>query len=502
MTSDKKLSLFNTLTRKLEPVEPIEPGHLRFYSCGPTVYTTAHIGNFRSFLTADLILRTARAIGMSTTYVSNITDVGHLTEDDYADAGGEDKMARALKSAEGEQFPSIYDLARHYTDVLLEDWSALNMVEPTVRPRATEHITEQIDAIERLIEKGHAYETERGVYFSVGSFPKYGRLSGNDSAEQLEQAVRDVVVDSDKRDPRDFALWKKDEKHLMQWYSPFGRGFPGWHIECSVMSMHYLGETFDIHAGGEDLIFPHHECEIAQAESLTGKPFSNYWVHTRFLQIEGEKMSKSTGNFYTLRDLVAPEPEGRGIHPLAIRLALMSGQYRRPLNFTRKAVRDSVRMRERFIEARRRVEAAVEAASPGDDRLGERLDAVYERTLDAMLDDLNTSAAIAAALDGVKLISGMGDGLNAASARSAQSWFEQINNLLGFIDYDERDAGPDATVDDELAPKVEALLDERTLARQNRDFARADAIREELDAMGIEVMDGPDGSTWKRRVGV
>ena len=504
MTSDKQLSLFNTLTRRLEPVEPIEPGHLRFYSCGPTVYTTAHIGNFRSFLTADLILRTARAIGLRTSYVSNITDVGHLTEDDYADAGGEDKMARALQSKEGRQFASIYDLARHYTSVLLEDWSALNLVEPTVRPRATEHITQQIEAIQQLIEKGHAYETERGVYFSVGSFPGYGRLSGNDTAEQLSQTVRDVVVDSDKRDPRDFALWKKDEKHLMQWYSPFGRGFPGWHIECSVMSMHYLGETFDIHAGGEDLIFPHHECEIAQAESLTGKPFANYWVHTRFLQVEGEKMSKSKGNFFTLRDLVAPEPEGRGIHPLVVRLALMSGQYRKPFNFTKKTLRDSMRLRERFVEAGRRVDAAVDADARGDDRLGERLDAIYERTLDAMLDDLNTPAAIAAALDGAKLISGMGDALNGSSAQSARSWLERINDLLGFIDHDieyDADAGRTAAVD-ELAPKVEALLNERTEARRSRDFARADAIRDELDALGIEVMDGANGSTWKRRVDV
>jgi cysteinyl-tRNA synthetase len=279
MADDTPFVLHNTLSRRAEPLEPAEPGHLRFYACGPTVYSYAHIGNFRSFLTADLILRTAQAIGWRTTFVTNITDVGHLTEDDFADASGQDKMVRALQSKEGEHFASIWDLARFYTASLIEDWHALNLREPDVRPRATEHVTDQIAAVERLVEAGHAYVTEKGVYFSVKSFPAYGRLSGNSAEEQLEQSGREVVQDPDKRDPRDFALWKRDEKHLMQWYSPFGRGFPGWHIECSVMSMHYLGETIDLHAGGEDLIFPHHECEIAQSEALTGKPFAPLGPH-------------------------------------------------------------------------------------------------------------------------------------------------------------------------------------------------------------------------------
>jgi cysteinyl-tRNA synthetase len=500
MSSDKSFRLFNTLSRSVESLELIEPGHLRFYSCGPTVYAYAHIGNFRSFLTADLILRTAQALGWQTTYVTNITDVGHLTEDDFTDPSGEDRMAKALHSKEGERFANVWDLARYYADALIADWHTLNLREPDVRPRATEHIREQIQAVEMLLANGHAYETEQGVYFSVESFPEYGKLSGNQAAEHLEQAVRDVVVDSDKRDPRDFALWKKDPHHLMQWYSPWGWGFPGWHIECSVMSAKYLGEAFDLHAGGEDLIFPHHECEIAQAESLTGKPFARYWAHTRFLQVEGAKMSKSAGNFFTVRDFVAPEEEGgKGIDPLALRLALISGQYRKPFNFTFDTLKASARHVQRFRETAARVEARLEADVEGKDLVGDRLAALYTRALDAMLDDLNTPEAIAATLDGVKLLNGIGDNLNGASARSAQQWLEQINDLLGIVYPETPSTKPETDTDDPLAEKVEALLAARKEARTHKDFARADAIRDELDALGIDVMDAPEGTTWRRK---
>jgi cysteinyl-tRNA synthetase len=319
------------------------------YSCGPTVYSYAHIGNFRTFLTADLIARVARALGLEVHFVTNITDVGHLTEDDTADAGGQDRMERALSSEEGKRFANVWDLARFYTRALLSDWEALNLLEPTVRPRATEHIREQVLAVESLLGKGMAYETEQGVYFSVDAFPVYGRLSGNLSADDLVEAERDLVTDPEKRSPRDFALWKKDPHHLMQWHSPWGWGFPGWHIECSVMATKYLGETIDVHAGGEDLIFPHHECEIAQAEGLSGQPFANHWVHTRFLQVEGEKMSKRLGNWLTVRDLIAPVDEGgRGVDPIALRLALISGQYRKPFNF----VFDTLRASAKHVAAR------------------------------------------------------------------------------------------------------------------------------------------------------
>ena len=508
MPSDHTFRLYNTLTRQVDPVEPIEPGHLRFYACGPTVYTYAHIGNFRSFLTSDLILRTARAIGWDTTFVSNITDVGHLTQDDLVDPSGEDKMTAALER-EGERFANIYDLARFYTAAFMDDWRALNLRVPDVQPRATEHVPHQIKAVERLVEHGHAYETEQGVYFSVESFPDYGKLSGNRSAEDLDTSVREELVDDPaKRDPRDFALWKKDPDHLMQWHSPWGWGFPGWHIECSVMSAEYLGEHIDLHAGGEDLIFPHHECEIAQAESLTddGEPFARHWVHTRFLQVEGEKMSKSKGNFFTVRDLIEPEDEGgRGVDPLALRYTLISGQYRKPFNFTRKTLKDSARMVRRYQDAGDLVNEALESDAEGDDHVGDRLDDIYDRTLAAMCDDLNTPQALAVANEGVKLLHGMGREMNAASARSARRWLERTNALLGIIwpEHDESAAADyDDDADDPLAEKVEALLEERAQARENGDYDRADAIRDELDAMGIEVMDRPDGTNWRRKIDV
>jgi len=503
MLSDPSFQLYNSLTRRVEPLELLEPGHLRFYACGPTVYSYAHIGNFRSFLTADLILRTAQAIGWQTTYVSNVTDVGHLTEDDYADAGGEDRMVQALRSKEGERFANVWDLARYYTEVLLEDWQLLNLREPDVRPRATEHVMQQIKAVEQLLEKGHAYETAQGIYFSVESFPDYGKLSGNIASDQLEEARRDLVYDTEKRNPRDFALWKKDPTHLMQWHSPWGWGFPGWHIECSVMSMTYLGEQFDLHTGGEDNIFPHHECEIAQAESITGRPWVEHWVHTRFLQVEGQKMAKSAGNFYTLRDLIAPQSEGgRGIDPLALRLTLIVGQYRKPYNFTFDTLRDNARHVRRFQEALARVERIAAEDPPGDDHVGDRLEALYRRALLAMLDDLNTPEAIAASLEGVRLINSIGETLNGASARRARAWLDQINALLGLVYHETETAARPSDETDPLAEKIEALLAERVAARQAKDYARADAIRDEIDAMGIEVMDSPEGTTWRRKLSV
>ncbi len=495
---NKEFKLFNTLTRSVEPLQLLEPGHLRFYSCGPTVYSYAHIGNFRSFLTADLIYRTALSIGWKVTYATNITDVGHLTDDDLMDPSGEDRMVHALQSKEGERFANIWDLARYYSDVLLEDWQHLNLLEPTVQPRATEHMPEQIRAVEQLLASGHAYETSRGVYFSVASFPAYGNLSGNTEAQDLEQSVRDVVVDPEKRDPRDFALWKKDESHLMQWFSPWGWGFPGWHIECSVMSMTYLGEEIDLHAGGEDLIFPHHECEIAQSESLTGKQFAKHWVHTRFLQVEGDKMSKSRGNYYTVRDLVLPESEGgKGIDPLALRLTLLAGYYRKPFNFTFNTLRASIRHRERMKEALDLVSGALEANCPGKDVLVGKLEPLFDRALSAMLDNLNTPDAMAATLEGVKEIFSAGR-LNGASARAAQRWLDRTNALLGIV-YHDREVVDSSEQEDTFAKQVEFLLVERTAAREGNNFVRADEIRDELSALGVEVMDTPEGPKWKRR---
>lgn len=508
------LRLSDTLARAVETITPTartddDRPLLRFYSCGPTVYSYAHIGNFRTFLTADLVVRTAEALGWAVQYVSNVTDVGHLTEDDVADGAGEDKMAKALASKEGEAFANVWDLARHYTAALADDWHTLNLREPDVRPRATEHVREQIEAVEALIASEHAYETEDGVYFHVPSFPSYGALSGNTDAEQLAEgaagASRTVVRDDAKRDPRDFALWKKDDAHLMQWHSPFGWGFPGWHLECSVMAQKYLGETIDLHAGGEDLRFPHHECEIAQAEAITGKPFSRHWIHTRFLQVEGQKMSKSDGTFLTVRDLTqSPEEGGREdwgapLDPLALRLALISGKYNKPYNLTRQSLDDAQKNRQRYADADAAVRDALDAGRPGPDVLAETLDEAYAEALAGMADDLNTPVALAAAYRGANAILGRHrqEPLSAASAESAARFLDRINDLLGIV-RSEGGAEDAAPAEDPLAASVEPLLVQRTEARAAKDWARADAIRDELAALGVEVMDTPSGPTWRR----
>lgn len=497
--------LFNTLSGKVETLSLIEPDHLRFYSCGPTVYSYAHIGNFRSFLTADMILRVAKALGWKTTYVTNITDVGHLTNDDAIDTSGEDRMARALRSSEGNRFANVWDLSRHYSESLQSDWQTLNLLEPDVRPRATEHIREQIQMIEALLACGAAYQTSSGVYFSVSNFPDYGKLSGNKSAEALELAVRDVVVDTEKKDPRDFALWKKDSEHLMQWHSPWGWGFPGWHIECSVMAQSYLGDEIDLHAGGEDLIFPHHECEIAQAEALTKKPFSRHWVHTRFLQVEGKKMAKRAGNFHTVKDLV----HDRNVPPLAVRLTLISGQYRKPFNFTYATLRDNERHVHRFEEAFEVAHKAHSLGIEGATAMAETLQNTRNAILNALLDDLNTPAAIAQALDGVRTI--LRNKMQAGIC--TYEFINEVSDLLGVVPQtaNPSDQGTETTHDaaesenhvpqtDEADERtINELIQARTAAREARDFAVADEIRDELLEMNIVIKDTPTGTSWHKK---
>jgi len=496
--SAREFRLYDTLTRKVKALAPTEPGHLRFYSCGPTVYSYAHIGNFRTFLTSDLIVRTAEALGWRVTYVSNITDVGHLTQDDTADASGDDKMASALKSKEGERFVNVWDLAEHYATAFEEDWRQMNLLEPAVRPRATQHMREQILAIEDLIAKGYAYETPTGVYFAVESFKDYGKLSGNRDRESLHVAVRSVVQDENKRHPADFALWKKDDKHLMQWFSPWGWGFPGWHIECSAMARQYLGDTIDLHAGGEDLVFPHHECEIAQSEAITGKPFSNHWLHVRFLQVEGEKMSKSQGNFYTVRDLVA-----EGFDPLAIRFALIAVPYGKPLNFTKQSLRDAIGNVNRLREALKRVRTTLSESSgheTGSTPNGGFADlaAIYNDALAAMCDDLNTSVAIAKAIEGAKAIL-RAESLSHQDAADGLWFLTKINDLLGIVESvagagDAHESDSDAIIE---GKDIESWIAERSAAKQGKDFARADEIRDLLASHGIELRDSPDGTTWQ-----
>lgn len=491
--------LRDTMIGQVKPLALTEPSHLRFYSCGPTVYSYAHIGNFRSFLGADLVVRTAKAMGWKVTWVVNITDVGHLTQDDVADAGGEDRMEKALHSKEGEQFANVWSLAEYYSQCYIEDWRRLNLSEPSVRPKATQHVREQIVMIEELIRLKHAYETPTGVYFDVDSKSDYGKLSGN-LRDKLQDAVRDVKLDDNKKQQADFALWKKDDKHLMQWYSPWGWGFPGWHIECSAMSRAYLGDTIDLHSGGEDNMFPHHECEIAQSESVTGKPFSNHWMHVRFLQVEGEKMAKRTGNFYTVRDLVE-----EGYDPLALRYALISVPYTKPLNFTMQTLRDAGRNVERLREAYRRIEKVLGSDMERGEPSAE-LKRIYEEGLAAMCDDLNTSVAIAKALEGAKHINRSGE-LSVTEAKAGLWFLRKINALLGIVCPDYQDCGGGAGTA-EQEPQIEGRpvsewIEARETSKKSRDFATADKIRQTLSNAGIELRDSPDGTTWvKKPVGV
>ena len=497
--STKVFRLYDSLSRTVKPLETVEPGVLRFYTCGPTVYSYAHIGNFRSFLTADLIVRTARALGWRVIWVTNITDVGHLTQDDVADSQGEDKMERALKSKEGEQFNNVWELAEFYGEAYKEDWKRLNLTEPNIRPKATQHVREQIIAAEQLIDKGFAYETPTGVYFSVEKFPDYGKLSGNTQENLRKGSVRDVVLDDNKQDQSDFAVWKKDDKHLMQWYSPYGWGFPGWHIECSVMARIYLGDTIDLHSGGEDNMFPHHECEIAQSEALTGKPFSNHWTHTRFLQVNGQKMSKSLNNFYTVRGLI-----DSGTDPLAIRYALISGIYGKPLNFTDQGLLDAQVNIDRFHRADDFATLALENALEGEDVLGSSLEQLYDEALDAMCSDLNSPVAMAKALEGAKLISKHGDQMTEATGKSAKEFLDKVNDLLGIVRPEHqdqlaapKDAKPPVTTSE--ADRYDALVVERKEAKASKNWTRADEIRTLLSHEGIVLTDHPDGSsTWKK----
>ncbi|MEX0745581.1 MAG: cysteine--tRNA ligase, partial [Phycisphaeraceae bacterium] len=351
-----QIQFYNTLTHRLEPFEPIEPGRVSMYNCGPTVYDFAHIGNFRAFVFADVLRRFLELAGYDVQQVMNITDVGHMTEDQLADGAGEDKMqlamarmkqakkAGALTAAEVADPNDPYQIAAFYTQAFIDDARQLRLKvadEPDNLPRATDHIEQMLGMIVKLVDEGYAYVAADGaVYFSVEKYPDYGKLSGN-TLDKLRGGAGGRVSDehqSGKRHPADFLLWKPDAKHIMKWPSPFGEGYPGWHIECSAMALHlHHRDQIDVHTGGEDNIFPHHECEIAQSCSFTGKDrFARYWLHTRFLLVEGEKMSKSRGNFHTVRDLVA-----RGVDPVAIRFELLKAHYRSNMNFTMKGLEDS-----------------------------------------------------------------------------------------------------------------------------------------------------------------
>ena len=476
------LRLYNTITRRLEDFEPAENGVVGMYNCGPTVYSDPHIGNFRSFLLADLLRRVLDQRGYEVQQVMNITDVGHLTTDDVADAEGEDKLEKSAR----EQGLDPFQIARRYEEVFFENSDQLCIRRAHRYPRATEHIPEMIAMIGVLIESEHAYVVDGvGVYFRVGSFPSYGLLSGN-TVEELHSGAR-IAVDDRKESALDFALWKIDEKHLMQWPSPWGKGFPGWHIECSAMSEKYLGSTFDIHTGGEDNIFPHHECERAQSLCGSDGEFARYWVHARHLLVDGQKMAKSADNFFTINDLIE-----KGFSGPEIRYTLIANHYRQPMNFKVEGLKGDARALSRLRAFRERLEETVKVGGGGSLPEGLADDLVRARArFDACVDDdLNISGALGVLHETVRALGRLEAGQ--AVAADILRFLAHTDEILSVIFPDVEDRPED------LSGEQKGWIREREEARSKGDFALADELRERLASSGILVEDGAQGTTWTR----
>jgi cysteinyl-tRNA synthetase len=508
------IQFYNSLTNQLEKFTPCEPGKVRMYSCGPTVYDFAHIGNFRSFLFGDLLRRFLELAGYDVHHVSNVTDVGHMV-DDAED--GDDKMVVAMKKLkEGKKSYKVpegaienpddpYQIADYFTNAYLEDGRKLGYKVtyeyPECVPKATENIPAMIQMIERLLDRGHAYVAADGVvYYSVESFPEYGKLSGN-SLDRLQEGAGGRVSgdnQSHKKHPADFMLWKPDKTHVMKWDSPWGVGYPGWHIECSAMAIKFLGrDVIDIHTGGEDLIFPHHECEIAQSCGATGKDsFANFWIHARFLFVEGEKMSKSKGNFYTARDLFDGSATGSKVHPAVVRFELIKAHYRTNMNFTKKGLADSARTVSKLIEFRQMLEsktggkaAEVDLSHP-----------VLKEFAEALADDLNIAGALGVMHPWVK-------GEHPNPAESLGVW-QKMNSVLsiapinegieGAVEISDGDGGAGGgSMSMEEAQSKCAEID---AAKQDKDYGKADAIRAELLEAGFEVQQSKEGTSIKGRL--
>ncbi len=492
------MRLYNTLSGQIETLAPSDGKALRMYACGPTVYDYGHIGNFRTFLQVDVLRRAMRLLGTEVRHVMNITDV-------------DDKIIRNAAAAALD----IDEYTRKYTDAFFEDLKALEVERPEVIARATEHIPAMVALIERLARQDIAYRTEDGSwYFRIARFPEYGKLSKKDFAG-ITDGARIDVDEYEKDSARDFALWKAPKPGEHRWETALGPGRPGWHIECSAMAMEYLGDSFDLHAGGEDLMFPHHENEIAQSESATHRTFSRHWFHVRFLLVEGRKMSKSEGNFYTLRDLLL-----RGYKASAIRMLLISVPYRQPLNFTFDGLAAETIAVERLRTFRDRI---LNTKWPtGDGASSEIRDLALEtkaRFLAALADDLNTAEARASIFEMVRFVNGRADAgkffeRDKADVLDALRQFDRVFAVLDdhdaewtrfTLNWAEREGKLDQAAPEVLATRgvaderIQALVEERDQAKRTRNFARADAIRNELAAMGILLEDSRDGTRWKRK---
>lgn len=478
------LNVYNTLTRKKEIFTPLRDRSVTYYHCGPTVYSFQHIGNCRGAFVADSIVRTLRYLGYSVTFVSNITDVGHLVSDDDE---GEDKMEKATKR---EKKTSL-EIAQFYANDFLSSVKKLNMVEPDKRPRPTEHIEDQINLIQTLHKKGYAYETKSAVYFDVSKMEDYGSLSGQPLNEKLVTVREDVVSDPDKRNPQDFALWfftvGRHKNHELRWQSPWGEGFPGWHIECSAMSMKYLGDTIDLHSGGVEHIPVHHENEIAQSECATGQPFVRYWIHFEHLVVDNKKMSKSLGNVYLLQGKKSETGfesiEEQGFHPLDLRYFFLQAHYRQKQNFTFKALDGARNAREKLRE---HINQWQREGSGDDGVVIKKMEAKFRASIE---DDFNMPQALAIAHQLVSSHHASEDKLATIKA---------FDMVLGLNLIQRGDKQSNTVIDiDEL----ETALELRQHAREGQEWERADQIRKELEEkFNVEIEDTPEGTVWKPRV--
>ncbi len=479
-----ELTLYNSLTRKKELFKPIHPGFVGIYVCGPTVYGHAHLGHAKSYISFDVIIRYLRHSGYKVRYVQNITDVGHLVSD--ADEG-EDKIA---KQARLEQLEPM-EVVEHYTRSYFEDMDTLNVLRPDISPRASGHIPEQIELVQTLLDKGFAYEVNGTVYFDVSKDKEYGKLSGR-NVEDLISGHR-IDANSDKKNPADFALWKKaDPEHIMQWNSPWGKGYPGWHAECSVMSTKYLGQPFDIHGGGLENTFPHHECEIAQSECAHDKTFANYWLHNNMITVDGTKMGKSLGNFILVKDAVKKHK------PLAIRFFVLSSHYRSPVDFSDKALDAAEKGLEKIHSTLLRLLDFNPVQQGEDENFENRIRAFNEQFKAEMDDDFNTPKAIAALFDFIRDLNGWLDAPKQTAEETVQHALKAIEetagHVLGLLPDDLNELR--GTGDDTLNGVMGILIEMRANARKEKNFALADEIRNRLAEAGIELKDTPQGTTW------
>ncbi len=490
------LNLYNSLTRRKEEFKPLKKNKVGIYVCGPTVYGHAHLGHAKSYVSFDVLVRYLRYLDYDVTYVQNITDVGHLTDD--ADEG-EDKIAAAAKKE--KMHPMA--LAEYYTRSYFEDMDRLNCVRPDISPRASGHILEQIGLVTTLLKKGYAYEVNGSVYFDVSKFKDYGKLSGRNVEEMLAGAR--VEVSPDKKNPVDFALWKKAEpNHIMQWPSPWGPGYPGWHLECSIMSMKYLGKTIDIHGGGLENQFPHHECEIAQSEAANGVQFVRYWLHNNMVTVDGNKMGKSLNNFITLKQAFSGSHERltRSYDPLAVRQLILNSHYRSPLDFSDAALFAAQSGYGKITETVKAVRKRLNTAKEGtiDEKIAEQLKQMREKFEAAMNDDLNTSVALSVMFELFRLAQKLLEDSHTTQGtlNLVDVLFDRLGgDCLGIVKEEYPQTSP---AGDELMDKlVDVLIEQRNEARKNRDFTKADELRAKLDEMGILLEDKPDMTTWRMK---